>query len=46
MKKIASAFLICALFLGSQQAVVSGTSSSPPAVKLELRTDHHLIGGH
>ncbi|WP_197260157.1 hypothetical protein [Paenibacillus dendritiformis] len=46
MNKIASAFLIFALFFGYQQAASPNTDPSPTAVKLELRNDHHLIGGH
>ncbi|WP_182914628.1 hypothetical protein [Paenibacillus thiaminolyticus] len=46
MNKIASAFLVIALFFGYQQAASPDTDSSSTAVKLELRSDHHLIGGH
>ncbi|MCY7487991.1 hypothetical protein M5X00_03000 [Paenibacillus alvei] len=46
MRKIASAFLVFALFFGYQQAALSGADSSPTVAKGDLRGDHHLIGGH
>ncbi|MBN3522660.1 hypothetical protein [Paenibacillus apiarius] len=45
MKKIASIFLIFALYFGYQQVDSPNTDSSPIAVKMG-RSDHHLIGGH
>lgn len=46
MRKIASAFLVFAMFFGFQQAALSSADSSPTAASWELRGDHHLIGGH